>query len=1111
MVVVLALSSCVQSKLSVCGDATCPLGDVCAAGGQCASPDDIAACDGQADGEACIASNGGTGACSGGACSTGSCGNGTVDGNELCDDGNRDSGDGCRADCSKLERCGDLIVDDGEACDDGNSNAVDGCDDCKSLRWNASALVGSPAAATTAQFNSPEQIAIDVLGRVYVADTQNHRVYRIGLDGNITVIAGTGTSGFSGDGGSAISAKLSFPRGVAVDGLGQVFIADVNNNRIRRVDMHGRIETIAGTGVAAYSGDGIAAINSALNYPVGVAVDGIGQVYIADNVNNRIRRIGSDGNITTIANTSYPRALTLDSQSRLYIVDYVGSKILRLTNGNLETFAGTGVPGSDGDGELAVNAQLRYPSGQVAIDSIGRVYIADSYNHRIRRVNLDGKIETVAGTGSSGYSGDNGVATNATLNVPSGVAVDSSNQLYIADTFNKRIRRINSNGDIVAIAGAALAVDKTALAAKLNYPGAVTYRNGQLFIADSINHRIQRVNTDGTVVNIAGTGDPGISGDGPANSARLNYPSGIAVDAQGVVYIADSANNVIRRVSPNGTMTTIAGNGTSGFNGDGRAATDSTLSYPIGVALDAGGFVYIADTYNNRIRRINQDGTMTTVAGTGSSGATGDRGPAVAATFSLPHSIAFDGVGQMYIADSQNSLIRRISLGGTIETVAGKGPVGLNSPSGVAVDGSGRVLIADTFNNVVRRVNSDGSMETVAGTGSDGAQGDFGVAMLAGLNHPSGVATDEQGRIIIADTFNNRIRRVNIDGTIETIAGAVLAPNQGPVATGRIGGARAMVRTPDNTTFVANGNSGIVERIANGVVEQVAGRYQYSIPRGNLARFRGAGFGNINGIAWDDSAQLLYLTESTASSNRVHAITMADPSKPDTWTIATLVNDSGIAGFADGSAGAAQLRDPTGLWLDVASRTLYIADTGNHAIRALDLSTRTVTTIVNAAHSLGFAGDDGAAAAALLYQPQAVTRCSNGDIFVADTGNNRIRRVAAATGLITTVIGDGVPASSGQGAPATIFPVDTPLGLACDAANNLFVASSTTVRLLSASASGIVDGSGPVQTIYGVVPHASFPASETSCLTGILSLDPSRLQVADSCSGLLVELHNQAR
>jgi sugar lactone lactonase YvrE len=235
-------------------------------------------------------------------------------------------------------------------------------------------------------------------------------------------------------------------------------------------------------------------------------------------------------------------------------------------------------------------------------------------------------------------------------------------------------------------------------------------------------------------------------------------------------------------------------------------------------------------------------------------------------------------------------------------------------------------------------------------------------------------------------------------------------------------------------------------------------------------------------------------------------ITQVDPADARTWTIQTLANTAGTAGLVDGTASSATFRAPTGLFLDTTTRVLYIADTGNHAIRALDLDTNIVSTLANTSGSLGFGGDGGPAAAARLYRPTAITRCPNGDLFVADTGNNRVRRIVMPTSTITTVLGDGVPASSGEGAPSRTFPVDAPRGLACDAADNLFVTSTTTVRLLTVTSTGDVDGSGGVQTIYGAPPRDTFPSSITSCLTGLAVTGPATLQVADACTGLLVEL-----
>ena len=242
----------------------------------------------------------------------------------------------------------------------------------------------------------------------------------------------------------------------------------------------------------------------------------------------------------------------------------------------------------------------------------------------------------------------------------------------------------------------------------------------------------------------------------------------------------------------------------------------------------------------------------------------------------------------------------------------------------------------------------------------------------------------------------------------------------------------------------------------------------------------------------------------------MHAVTIVDPANVDTWTIVALNTDT-TGGFADGALRDRDVsRADRRLRFEPTTHQLYVADTGNHVVRAIDLSaglaSATVRTIAGRPATLGDFGDGGAATAALLYAPQTMTVCGNGDLFIGDTGNNRVRRVAAATGNISTVLGNGVPTSSGDGAPASAFPVDSPLGLACDALGNLFATSTTTVRLLPADASGTVDGTGGVQTIYGAAPRVAFPASVTSCLTGLAIVDATTIEVTDSCSGLLVSL-----
>ena len=310
----------------------------------------------------------------------------------------------------------------------------------------------------------PERVAVDGGGNFYIADTFGHRILRVGATtGNISIVAGTGVPGFSGDGGAATAASLYYPYGVAVSGDGNLHIADTYNHRIRKVDSEtGRISTVAGTGVPGASGDGGAATAASLNYPYGVAVDGAGNFYIADRNNHRIRKVDAltggisavagtgmigfsgDGGAATAARLLWPQGVAVDGAGNLYIAGRFSQRIRKVdaVTGNISTVAGTGTPGFGGDGGAATAASLNYPSG-VAVDRAGNLHIADTNNHRIRKVDAaTGNISTVAGTGTSGFGGDGGAPTAAMLDSPSGVAVDGAGILYIADTYNHRIRRV---------------------------------------------------------------------------------------------------------------------------------------------------------------------------------------------------------------------------------------------------------------------------------------------------------------------------------------------------------------------------------------------------------------------------------------------------------------------------------------------------------------------------------------------------------------------------------------------------------------------------------------------------------------------------------------------
>jgi len=671
---------------------------------------------------------------------------------------------------------------------------------------------------TSASLDSaPQYIAADHAGNVFFVDRNS--VLRLdATSGILTLVAGNGTPGFSGDNGPATSAQLANPQGVAVDSAGNLYIADTNNQCIRKV-ANGVITTVAGTGTPGYSGDNGPATSARLANPQGLAVDSAGNLYIADTNNQCIRKV-ANGAITTVAGTgtrgssgdnglatsaqlNNPYGVAVDSAGNLYIADSSNNRIRKVSGGMIATIAGNGTPGFSGDNGPAISAQLNYPQG-IAVDSAGNLYIADPGNpystdpsnksSRIRTV-ANGVIATVAGNGTSGFSGDNGPAISAQLNYPQGVAVDSAGNLYIADTSNNRIRKV-ANRVIATVAGnGALGFsgdNGPATSAQLANPwGVAVDFAATLYIADNGNNRVRKV-SNGVIATVAGNGARGFSGDnGPATSAQLNNPAGLALDTLGNLYIADYGNNRIRKVS-GGTITTVAGGGAS--LGDNGPATSAQLNLPYGVAVDSAGNLYIADWGNNRVRKVS-GGVITTVAGNGTRGFSGDNGPAINAQLANPEGIAVDSAGNLYIADFGNSSIRKVS-NGVIATVAGTGTPGFNGdngpaigaqlylPYGVAVDSVGNLYIGDSGNNRVRQV-SNGVIATLAGNGTSGFSGDNGPPTSAQLANPYGVAIDSAGNLYIGDSGNSRIRVLTPLPIVKSVVNAASYAT-GPVSPGEM-------------------------------------------------------------------------------------------------------------------------------------------------------------------------------------------------------------------------------------------------------------------------------------------------------------------------------------
>jgi trimeric autotransporter adhesin len=656
------------------------------------------------------------------------------------------------------------------------------------------------AQAITQAIDGPRAVAADGAGGFYVFSQIQNRIYRVTADGSISLKAGNGSSGYSGDGGPATAAQLYSPQGLAVDSAGNLYIADTVNGRIRKVTPAGIISTVAGNGehdAIRWARDGGLATAAPLSYPTGVTVDTAGNIYIADYGSYQIRKVTTAGIISTVGvngtekEISYggehyrPYGVAVDPAGNIYIAS--AGQIRKVTPaGIISTAAGNGTCGYSGDGGPATAAQLACtPSSPnvwsdpptyivgVAVDSTGNLYIAEGGNHRIRKVTPAGIISTVAGNGTDGFNGDGRAATEAQLGYPIGVSVDSAGHLYIVDLSNHRIRKITA-GIISTVAGNGnrddLGDGGLATAARLDFPSGMSVDSAGNLYAVSGGYRIRKVTPAGKISTVAGNGTEGYSGDGGlATEAQLTGANDVAVDSAGNIYIADTYNHRIRKVTTEGIISTVAGNGTRGFSGDGGAATAAQLGHPYNVAVDSAGNIYIADNGNHRIRKVTA-GIISTVAGNGTGGYSGDGGEATAAQLSYPYGMAVDSAGNLYIADCSNHRIRKVTPAGKISTVAGNGKQGysgdgkaatvaqLNAPHYVAVDSAGNLYIADTYNHRIRKVTTEGIISTVAGNGTEGYSGDGSAATATMLLHPFGIALDSAGNLYIAD--NHRIRKV---------------------------------------------------------------------------------------------------------------------------------------------------------------------------------------------------------------------------------------------------------------------------------------------------------------------------------------------------------------
>ncbi|MBK5293288.1 MAG: hypothetical protein JJE04_16645 [Acidobacteriia bacterium] len=618
-----------------------------------------------------------------------------------------------------------------------------------------------PINGLAAPLGAVQDLASDPQGNIYASDPDNGIIVRLAPDGILTVFAGNGIHGYTGDGGQAVNASLDAPNGLALDPQGNLYFLD--HQRIRKITSQGVISTISGTGNIDFNCAASApAKTTSFGLVDHLAADSAGAIYFIDRNCSMLFRITADGqrklildgvggrgtlavdaagNIFLSKSGSFqklspngvftpligldPAGVVIDRNGGLYLSDLLGNRIFRNNNtdnrGN-SLVAGNGPAGGgvfgvapvqfgflagdySGDGGPALNAGLRGPAG-LALDPSGALFFADSFNHRIRKISSSGIISTVAGNGRYGYSGDGGLATNATFNYVTGIAVDPAGNLFIADAGANVVRRISVSGEVS------------------------TY---------------------------AGTGEPGFGGDGgPATQAKLAIPVAVALDSAGNLFIADALNNRVRRVTPFGTITTFAGRDefdTSGLT----LATRTSFSHTTALAVEASGSVLLAA--GTQLFRITPLGGVTLVAGTLGAGFGGDNVPATSVGLGAIYAITSSPSGDIYISSTSNPIFR-VTPAGTLFRV----PNAPGQSLGITPDSKGNLVFAASAAHLVHSLDANGSLTRIAGGGATrfegGFSGDGDLALKARLNTPWGVASDRSGNLYIADNSNHRIRKI---------------------------------------------------------------------------------------------------------------------------------------------------------------------------------------------------------------------------------------------------------------------------------------------------------------------------------------------------------------
>lgn len=658
-------------------------------------------------------------------------------------------------------------------------------------------------------------------GDLIVVDYQAHRLWRIDQKGILHIFAGDGIPGNSGDGGPAKEARFFYPHDLFQDKAGNLYLSDLGNRTIRRIDYQtGIITRIAGNGKIGRGGYGGPALEAELDCTCGIAVDDVGNIYVSDEWACNVCRIDAqtgiimpfagqvarhypsergnsrpmagpnlsfmgyhgDGGPAAEAAFYHPEHLAFDSHGDLYVCDNSNDRIRKIDmrTSLISTVLGNGQRASNGDGGPATEASTLMPDA-ICLDVHDNLYVGEKYGFRVRKVDTKtGIVKTLVGNGVPGWGEEGLPGSQTTCNsVEAGIWADPDGTVFWGDCSGRTRRYDGRTGIVTTVLGGTTIHDgEVATQGHLCGPGGLSIGpDGHIYFADVWNQRVRAIDpNNGIIWTVAGNGARAYGGDnGPATAAYLGNPHDVSVDSHGRVVIADTRHGHVRRVDGDGMIRVITGTTLQWDKGDGGPAVGACIVHVVSVAHDADDNIYLGDAGVGRIRKIDaKTGLITTVAGTGLPGYTGDGGEATKARISNPLAITFDKAGCMYFADAAFHVIRKVDTQGIITTVAGCGTPGfspdgtaalqasLNQPWGIAVSPSGQVYISDSKNNRVRRITTNGTLETIAGSAEAGDTSDVRLATQARLNEPHGICFYGDSLLLISDHFNNRIKAVKV-------------------------------------------------------------------------------------------------------------------------------------------------------------------------------------------------------------------------------------------------------------------------------------------------------------------------------------------------------------